>query len=237
MTLMLLLTIVIVGIAWFAVGALSKAPYGTAERETKTGMALKQAKEAVLAYVAKQAAVSTELYPGRLPCPEVRSQVGTANEGFAGPFATGPIACDAVGRLPWKTLGVDQMRDGYEEPIWFAVPTGTWAWVNTDDVLTINPGSTNQLTYDGVPNAAVAVIIAPGALVNSTGSGTPPSGCTAVNQYSASNRYTAPLSAPNFLECGNATGSYTSVGTSPWSNDLTISITAAEVMDAIAGAV
>src|SRR5205807_1233415 len=79
MALILMVTMVVMGFAWFAVGALSKAAYGTADRETRTGRALKRAKEALLAYVAETAASSTELYPGRLPCPEVRSVAGNTS--------------------------------------------------------------------------------------------------------------------------------------------------------------
>ena len=52
------------------------------------------------------------------------------------------VSCNIVGigRLPRKTLGVNQLVDGYGEPLWYAVKTGTWALVNNGDVLTINPG-------------------------------------------------------------------------------------------------
>lgn len=246
--LLLFVLAVVLGIAVLTFGALSKAAVATADREVRTGLALKAAKDAVLAYVAQTAASTTELYPGRLPCPEVRSQTGTANDGVAGPFTGPAVACDGVGRLPWKTLGIDQLRDGYDEPLWYVVPTGTWAWLNTNDLLTINPGLANQITYDGTANAVVAVIVAPGPPINnlSETSATKPAACAKVNQ--TVNRYVVPYSIANFLECDNATGSYTTVGpttiepgpprrTVVWSNDRTISITAAEVMDAISGAV
>jgi len=269
LALILMVTVLVMGFAWFSVGALSKAAYGTADREARTGRALKRAKEALLAYVAETAASSTELYPGRLPCPEVRSVAGSASvvagtgnaaydgkafdtvyAGFSGPFnttttppAAAPIACDnpAIGRLPWKTLGIEQLRDGSDEPLWYAVANSTgagltpWAWINNGDALVINPGTANQLTYDGTANAVVAVIIAPGAIQNTLSiTSTLPAGCTRVNQ---SARYTPPYTVANFLECGNAANSYTTIGTSPWSNDRTISITAGEVMTAIVGAV
>jgi hypothetical protein len=58
-----------------------------------------------------------------------------------------------------------------------------------------------------------------------------------VNQYP--NRYSVPYDPSKFLECGNETmpGSYVTAGTSPWGNDRVITITAAEVMDAILGSV
>ena len=235
--LILFATILILGVAWFAVGAFGRAARTTAETEIRTGQALLAAKKALLAYVALKAADSSESYPGRLPCPESLGQPGTSAEGTAAPVVTPSFpTCSAAGRLPWKTLGIDQPQDGYGEPLWYAVATGTWALVTSSTVLTINPGLGNQLTYDGVANTVVAAIIAPGEAINSTSaSGTPPAGCSAVNQQS--NRYAVPYLVTNFLECGNATGSYMITGTSPWSNDRTISITAAEVMAAIAGPV
>jgi len=83
--------------------------------------------------------------------------------------------------------------------------------------------------------------MAPGKAINSTSeTGTAPSGCAAVGQARSS---TGTPSIANYLECGNESGSYKSVvgstdnANSQWSNDRAIAITAAEVMDAIAGAV
>jgi hypothetical protein len=235
----------IMGVAWFALSAIGKAAPQGYERDQVTAAALKKAKEALLAYVVTAAAMTTDSIdsrhanPGRLPCPESLSHPGTTNEGVAADLTSG-YTCGTVGRLPWKSLGVDQIRDGYGEPLWYAVPLGTWAKTTSATTLTINPGLANQLQYDGTANSVVAVIIAPGAGLNTTGAGTPSGSCNGfatVNQLT-STRNSVPLVAANYLECGNATGAnYTTIGTSPWSNDRTISITAAEVMDAIAGAV
>lgn len=235
--LILFATVLILGVAWFTVGALGKAAPTAADRDARTGRALGAAKKALLAYVALKAADSAENFPGRLPCPESLGQMGTAAEGLSAPVVTPSFpTCSSVGRLPWETLGVDQLRDSYGEPLWYAVTTGTWALVNSGTNLTINPGTANAISYNGTANAVVAVIIAPGPAVNTLSEpGTPAAGCSKVNQQT--NRYAVPLVAARFLECGNATGSYTTAGISPWSNDRTISITANEVMDAIAGAI
>ncbi|HEX2648569.1 MAG TPA: hypothetical protein VHN19_01370 [Burkholderiales bacterium] len=244
--LILMVMVFIIGVTWYGLGALGKAAMQGYERDRVTAAALKQAKEALLAYLVTTAAMTTDTVdsrqanPGRLPCPESLSHPGTVNEGKAADLLPG-YTCGAVGRLPWKSLGVDQIRDGYGEPLWYAVPLGTWAKTTTATALTINPGLANQMTYDGTASAVVAVIIAPGAGLNTTGEpGTPSGTCSGfakVNQL-ISTRNAVPLIAANFLECGDATGAnYTTIGTSPWSNDRTISITAAEVMDAIAGAV
>lgn len=219
---LLLLTVVVLGIAWFAVGALGKAPVAAAEREVVTGKALKAAKEALLAYVAQYAARSTTAEPGQLPCPESAT---LANPGEAS------TSCSAsalvVGRLPWKTLGIDELRDGQGEPLWYMMRGFRNPPINFD-----TPG---QLTENGA--AVVAMIIAPGAPLNTSGdAGTPPAGCSKLNQQVAA-RNSAPLVATNFLECGSASGAITSPGDARWTNDRVASITQAEWADAIAGAV
>ena len=55
----LLVTILVMGVAWMTVGALSKAAYGTSDRDARTGIALKNAKEALLGYIAQEAANTT----------------------------------------------------------------------------------------------------------------------------------------------------------------------------------
>lgn len=233
--LIVLLTVLVLGMAWFAVGAIGKAAPARAERDAATGASLRAAKQALLGYIAQKAADGGESTPGRLPCPERLDAPGTANEGVAPPFP-GYTPCESVGRLPWRTLGIDQIRDGSGEPLWYAVATGTWALVSPSTTLNINPGTANPLTYNGAANAVVAVIIAPEAPVNTMSEpGTAPSPCVKVNQFTARN--TIPYVVGNFLECGNSTGTNYALGTAPWSNDRTISITAAEVMDAVAGAV
>src|SRR5690349_2873101 len=225
--LILMAMVVIMGITWYALSAIGKAAPQGYERDQVTAAALKKAKEALLAYVVTAAAMTTDSIdsrhanPGRLPCPESLSHPGTTNEGVAADLTSG-YTCGTVGRLPWKSLGVDQIRDGYGEPLWYAVPLGTWAKTASATTLTINPGLANQLTYDGTANSVVAVIIAPGAGLNTTGAGTPSGSCNGfatVNQLT-STRNSVPLLAANYLECGNATGAnYTTIGTSPWSND------------------
>ncbi len=234
--LIVFVSLLVLGIAWYAVSALSKTGGTTAEREMRTGLALHAAKQALLAYVALKAGETGEKYPGRVPCPETPDQPGPTFQGQAAPVVGSHPTCAAVGRLPWRTLGIDQLRDGYGEPLWYAVPLGSWALLNSSTVLLINPDLGNQLTLDGQPNAVVAVIIAPGKPVNSLAqSGTPPAGCSPVNQYP--NRYTVPYVPSKFLECGNETASYVTAAASPWGNDRVITITATEVMDAILGPV
>ena len=224
--LILLLTVLVLGVVWYTVGALGKAAPTTAEREAITGRALEQAKQALLAYVAQYAARSSTIEPGQMPCPESLNAIGTSNQGQAAPNCALPKA----GRLPWETLGIDEIRDGYGQPIWYVLSPGFRA-------APINFGTPGHLTYRGNPNAAVALLIAPGPALNTLSDpGSPPAGCSKVDQQ-VSARNTAPLDPANFLECDNYSGNNTIVGNSPWTNDRVLAITQAEWARAIAGPV
>lgn len=225
--LLVFLTVLVVGSAWFTIGALAKAAPSTASREMRTGEALQAAKLALLGYAAQYAARTDHNVPGRLPCPELPTSIGTSSEGAA-PGSCSNVAVE-IGRLPWRTLGVDRIVDGSGEPLWYVLSPGfRQSPVNFD-----TPG---QLTLDGAPNAAVALIIAPGAALNTQlDADTPPAGCARRNQ--GGSRGTSPLNALDFVECGNATGGYVTAGTSKWLNDRVLAITAAEWADAIAGSV
>ena len=215
-----MLSILIVGTAWFTVGALGRAAPTQASRDVRTGEALRTAKNALLAHVAKYAALATTNEPGQLPCPE---SVTLANEGEASAACSSSLL--VVGRLPWKTLGVDQLRDGAGEPLWYAVQGFRAAPVNfgTPGLLSVNGG------------AVVAVIIAPGQPLNTAAqAGTPPAGCSKLNQVAAS-RNVAPLNPDHYLECGTASGVFASPGDALWTNDRIVTITANEWADAIAG--
>jgi hypothetical protein len=227
--LILFATVLILGVAWYTVGALGKAPVATAERDIKTGLALQAAKQALLGYVAQYAARTDHDYPGRLPCPESLNAIGTANEGQANSNCGNGAA---IGRLPWQTLAIDKPLDGAGEVLWYAISPG---FRGVAPITPINFGTTGQLTYNDVATSAVAVIIAPGRPLNTISDPAAlPGWCPAkVNQNSAT-RNTAPLAAANFLECGNATGSYRNPGTSQWTNDRALAITASEWADAIA---
>jgi len=228
--LLLLITLLVLGAAWYAVGALGRAAPTSAEREINTGASLRKAKRDLLAYVAQYAARSGTIEPGQMPCPELLSSIGTANQGQAATSCSN--SAPTVGRLPWETLGEEEIRDGHGEPIWYVLSPG---FRNAP----INFESPGQLTYNGNPNAAVALLIAPGTPLNTASDpATPPAGCTKVNQQTAT-RNTGPLVPANFLECGNDSGtaSYAIPGPSEWTNDRVIAISAAEWAQAIAGPV
>ncbi len=206
---------------------------------------LAQAKAALIGYVAKEVLDLGEDTPGRLPCPESSSAPGTTNEGTAASgscTALAPIQ-KTVGRLPWRTLGIDKLVDAESEPLWYAVSPN---WV-TGGLTVINSGTAGQLTADGTTDV-VAIIIAPGRPLNVSPTATQiAAGCQA-RQQTRNDRAHVTASANNlnyldYLECENGSPTIdTTFGTSVVDNatnlvinDQMVVITAKELLSAMQG--
>jgi len=125
------------------------------DQDRKTGSALALAKQALIGHAASELG-----RPGSLPCPDVNND-GQSN------FSdyTGSACTSYVGRLPWKALGLPDLRDADGERLWYAISPnfreiGT-AQVNSDTVgiLGVNGPMMN------VANAA-AIIFSVGAPIN-----------------------------------------------------------------------
>ena len=223
--LLIMMLMLVLGTAWAVVGAVNEASRNTVKQQVETGETLRLAKYALLGHVAQQALTSS--VPGRFPCPESASSIGTASEGVANSSCT---TLPAIGRLPWKTLGIDKPLDSAGEVLWYAVGSSVRA-------APINFSTTGALTLDGTSNAAVAVIIAPGAALNTASStASAPSPCVKRNQ--SVGRNSSPLNSSDFVECGNATlSAFVSSRNDTWGNDRVIAITATEMLKAIEGPV
>jgi hypothetical protein len=130
-----------------------------AAKRERNAHVLNQAKQALIGHMALQAAKAGENDPGRLPCPENASQAGTSLEGSNG---TGCTTAMAMGRLPWRTIGMDKPVDADGQALWLVVSAG-WVKPNSGANLNINSNSMGSLNVDETPNAAVALLIAPGA--------------------------------------------------------------------------
>jgi hypothetical protein len=243
---MVIAALLILGVSWFAVAAVSRSPVASLEREVITAQSLHAAKQALLAYAAQYAArVDTPTYdglpvtssfPGRMPCPESLNSIGGANDGLAS-SACGNVAAVA-GRLPWRTLGVEPLTDGDGERLWYVLSPNFHpiAFPPTSPALNFDTPAALPFTELGAGAASnvVALIIAPGKSLNTNADpGTPPAGCAKVGQ--TVNRYVPSLDPAKFFECGNATGNYANLGRTQWTND--IAITQAEWANAIAPAI
>jgi type II secretory pathway pseudopilin PulG len=223
--LLALLAVIVMVFAYVITSRLNAASGFVARDRDESALALARAKQALIGYVAQQASLASESNPGRLPCPEAPANYGTANEGIA----AGNCALPAVGRLPWRTLGLEKLVDAAGEPLWYVVSPG-WALPTSTSTTLINPDSPGQLTVDGVGNDSVALIIAPGpAIVVQTATG-----CTAWTQVRAAS------GAPdkrNYLECGNTGSSFVTGAPGKTFNDQVLRVTAADIMPALGAAV
>ena len=119
------------------------------EQNRKTSSALALAKQALIANAA-----SSSTRPGSLPCPD------TDNDGLADPAAG---ACtNLIGRLPWQTLGLPDLRDSSGERLWYALSQ------QFSDTNAINSTTVGELNITGTLTAAstAAIVFAAGAPVN-----------------------------------------------------------------------
>ena len=151
------------------------------ENQVQTARALAQAKEALIGYAASY----YDLYPGMygfLPCPDVDAKLDSSGkpsypEGVEHGNCTGRNK-SSLGRFPWRTLGLEPLRDGAGECLWYAVSgpykNATTASARTEmlnedtnglfKVFGTDGTQTLQLAGSSAPERAVAVIIAPGKI-------------------------------------------------------------------------
>jgi hypothetical protein len=200
------------------------------ERDKKTAEALSEAKNALIGWSAGHATL-----PGTLPCPDLNNSgtSGTCND-----------TSGNIGRLPWKRLGLNDLRDGSGECLWYALSpryrntlSGSFRVpypINGDGIpgtLTVKGADGNNLPAP--VNPVIAVIIAPGApLTMQNRSSATSSVCGGNN--TASNYLDTAQGVDN--STGNVSGiNYTFIAGAPSNtfNDRLIYITAGEFYQAI----
>ncbi|MGA7593827.1 MAG: hypothetical protein WCA64_01415 [Gallionella sp.] len=185
---MVMVVILVVGAAAILVGILSSSSLQI-ERDKTTAEALANARNALIAY-----AVSDGNRPGELPCPDVNDDgMLTMNVDYIGSSCT-----STIGRLPWKTLGLPELRDGNGEHLWYAVSHAFWA----NGSSAINSDIQGNLTVSGTSPASsiIAIVFAPGAaLSGQSRSASQTASCTTTGTTVANS-----LCATNYLEGSNA---------------------------------
>lgn len=201
--LLLLLLLVGAGIV-FVTGLKTTAVELAAQR--KTVAALAQAKAALLGWTLLDTG-GTTANPGRLPCPDQDNDGNAQGAACGAPY---------VGWLPWRTLAVDDLRDGSGERLWMLVDkdfrSGSGA-MNT----TLQP----TLTLDGRP--VVAIVLAPGPVLSALSQNRPGSG-----PFSAASLY------PSYIEGFDAAArTVTTAPPSATYNDRVIAITPQEIFAAV----
>lgn len=154
-----LLAVMLIGIvaALLIFGAVDTTAL-TLRRDQEVTAVLAQAKQALIGR-----AVADNTRPGSLPCPDIDDD-GSAES----TVAFGGVCPSYIGRLPWKTLGLQDLRDASGERLWYALfpafrdhTSAGMLDVDTKGGLTVYQDSTATL----VTTQAVAVIFAAGSVV------------------------------------------------------------------------
>ncbi len=153
-----IVTLVALMSAYLIANALQRTQADLAtDREERTQRVLKEAKRALIAWASSEAVqrptAGDNFQPGALPCPDTNND-GNA-EGTCSTIGT------RLGRLPWKTLGIDDLRDASGERLWYAV-SANFRKATTTTI--INSDTLGTLTLTGAAPASnlAAVVIAPG---------------------------------------------------------------------------
>lgn len=203
-TLMMVLVMIALVTGTLAVTLLSS--FGTKLRSDRvTEQALAQAKEALIAYAA-----ADPNRPGELPCPD------TNNNGQidVGVDTSGSNCAALVGRLPWVTLGLPDLRDGSGERLWYALSNNFHA----NGSVPLNSDTPGQLAVTGItPDSnVVAIVFAPGPAINSLAQSRTSANANTVSNYLEGTNATSTTS----FVTGNASANF---------NDRLITIKPAEI--------
>lgn len=136
------------------------------ERDKITAAALAQAKEALIGYAAG-VKLTGSARPGDLPCPDMDGN-GFADSSCGD--SNGSSQEKRLGRLPYKTLKLPDIRDGYGERLWYAVSTdfknNTRSNINlnsdTPGTITIRSSAGTVINDGAGATGVIATVIAPG---------------------------------------------------------------------------
>jgi len=151
--LLLIMLVILVAATATVVSKLS-ADELNARRLAATASQLAAARSALLAH----AAVRPDMVDGSpvlLPCPDLDDS-GGLDEGTAHEGSCGIRGETVLGRVPWRTLGIEPPRDSSAACLWYVV-SGSWKEAGTETAAMVNPDSNGQLQVWGVESAAVAV--------------------------------------------------------------------------------
>jgi hypothetical protein len=158
------LVILVLGSLYGLTRGLSQATAQTKQVDLEQAV-LRQARDALVAWAALR-----PTGPGHLPCPDLDDD-GDSEGAACGTAAT------RIGRLPWRTLALPDLRDAAGERLWYAVsrcflerPIGTELAicpngyrVNSDVLGAINPLGALTVTGLAPQNEVIAIVFAPGA--------------------------------------------------------------------------
>lgn len=169
--LLIILAIIGLGAALLLVSALNKANRQI-DRDKSTASALAQAKDALVGFAASygDTAGHASEVAGFLVCPDTDNN--TLTPGQADP-PCGTTSVSLIGRLPWNTLGLPDLRDSTGECLWYAIsgiakdnprlPSSTGYFYNWDTLgqFVVEDSAGNVLAGATPHERPLAVVLAP----------------------------------------------------------------------------
>jgi hypothetical protein len=170
---LLLFMVVLIAIASIFVSSLlgKKAAEVTQNKIDHDYKVLRKAKQALLSYAVDYSLpIHTGGFSnmGILPCPDLR----TTSSSGAQDSPCGNLHTNSVGFLPWKTLGIDELRDSNGECLWYVVSgdykTGPKANMLNEDINgLLQVQDENGKLYHGADpgDRPIALILAPGGIL------------------------------------------------------------------------
>ncbi len=222
----MLLVVMLVGMVatLFVFGVLNTTSLAL-QRDQATAAALADVKRALIGWSAGRPLTGT-VRPGELPCPDMN------NDGFD----DGSCVAGAIGRVPWKTLGIPEPKDASGETLWYTVADKFRNYNMSNDPIHSDTKGNLTVYQDSTASAitteAVAVLFAPGASLGAQNRDTVATAlCPTTGTTIALN-----LCAANYLETAagvnNSTtnGPFISAPSSGTFNDKVMVITTADLM-------
>lgn len=176
----LMLVLLVAGSLYVIVNRLDASALQAA-RSAETARALQQAKSALLAYALSYRdtydyddRVSKVAGYGYLPCPDLSSDDGLPSMRGTAAGTCGNNNAMAVGLLPYRSLGLPELRDGDGNCLWYAVSgthksnpnTNAQNWDTRGQIEILDANGTTILSSAGSAGGAVAVVFAAGTAIN-----------------------------------------------------------------------
>lgn len=181
-SLLILMVLVVAGALVYLLGSFSPQVVDS-YRVRKTEEALALAREALIGYALKyRDQEGDSVVYGYLPLPDLgtsrNNNIGCAEEGCdAANFTGNGDDVTVIGRLPWRTLGTEALRDGHGECLWYAVAGShqrihraspmNWDTLGQLDVQVANGSGALASIVNSAHDHPVAVIFSPGAILGS----------------------------------------------------------------------
>ena len=155
---MLMLVVMLTALGAVLFGVLKPSTAASYAVDKTTIAALAQARDALVG----RAATDNNI-PGSLPCPDLVTNIAginVPNDGIAD-LLVGNNCPSYIGRLPWRTLGLPDLRDGSGERLWYALSTN---FRDDSSASPLNSDTPGQLTITGINPAGnvIAIVFAPG---------------------------------------------------------------------------